>query len=344
MREIVVRTDVTAAVGIGEPLETVATVCLPEEIPADPLVCFAWPGGGYGRRYFTFDMPGDAGGGQAGWHTRRGWIFVTVDTLNTAESSHPADPSRLTYANLAASMQATVDAILGRLAAGSLVADVPAVADPFVIGLGQSMGGSLVVIAQGQRQMFDAVGILGFSGHHTLIWAPPEKVTGQRVYIARGTNVAELTEDVFVAAMPEMAFDEQGWPVCAPGFHWDDVPRDVVAADMLEYPTRKGDVPVWGSATIPPCAMTMMSPGAISPEAASITAPVFVGVGERDTVPFPRREPTAYQQASDITVFVCPRMAHMHNFAGTRARMWARFHVWAEGIAALSHRITPAPQ
>jgi hypothetical protein len=125
--------------------------------------------------------------------------------------------------------------------------------------------------------------------------------------------------------------------LCAPGFHWDDVPGEIVAADMLEYPTRKGDVPVWGSATIPPCAMTMMSPGAISPEAASITAPVFVGVGERDTVPFPRREPTAYQQANDITVFVCRRMAHMHNFAGTRTQMWARFHIWADGIAAV-HR------
>jgi hypothetical protein len=46
MREIVVRTDVTDDAGLGEFLETVATVCLPDKTDVLPeLVCFARPGG-----------------------------------------------------------------------------------------------------------------------------------------------------------------------------------------------------------------------------------------------------------------------------------------------------------
>jgi hypothetical protein len=81
--------------------------------------------------------------------------------------------------------------------------------------------------------------------------------------------------------------------------------------------------------------MTMMSPGAIAPEAASVTVPVFVGVGERDTVPHPKSEPTAYQQSTDVTAFICHGMAHMHNFGTPRELMWTRFHSWADGIAAM---------
>ena len=335
MRTIDVRIDVTDVVGIGERLEVAATVCLPDDLAGPPVVCFAWPGGGYCKEYFTFDMPGSDGGGQAGWHTSRGWIFVAVDTLNTGSSTLPTDPSLLSFENLAASMDAVTKSILGQLTSGTLADDVPAIDDPLTIGFGHSLGGSLIVLCQGQRSTFDAIVVLGFSGHHTMIWAPPEKVTGKRVYIPRGTNVAELNEEVFVAAMPEMAFDERGWPVCAPGFHLADVPADVVAADMLDYPARQGNLPIWASASIPPCAMTMMSPGAIATEAASITVPVLIGVGELDTVPSPKSEPTAYEQATDITVFIQPGTAHMHNFSAPRELLWARVHSWAEGVRAM---------
>ena len=57
--------DVTEAAGLGQPLSTRVTVVLPEpDALADPpVVCFGFPGGGYSRGYFTFDMPGTTGGG-----------------------------------------------------------------------------------------------------------------------------------------------------------------------------------------------------------------------------------------------------------------------------------------
>lgn len=148
-----------------------------------------------------------------------------------------------------------------------------------------------------------------------------------------------MTHELHTTAMPEMAQDENGMPSTAAGFHFDDEPRDIVAADMVDYPTRRGELPVWGTATIPPSAMTMMSPGAVAPEAATITVPVFVGVGERDVCPDPMSEPKAYEQATDVTVFVCPRMSHMHNFASTRELLWARLHAWGDGVAALQAKI-----
>jgi pimeloyl-ACP methyl ester carboxylesterase len=120
-------------------------------------------------------------------------------------------------------------------------------------------------------------------------------------------------------------------------FHYDDEPADVVAQDMA---TGGGPVPPWRSATAPACAIAMVSPGTVAAEAAAITVPVFVGVGERDVVPDPWIEPKAYSSATDVSLFVCPRMAHMHNFAHTRERFWTRLHGWGEGVAEMARPIT----
>ena len=76
--------------------------------------------------------------------------------------------------------------------------------------------------------------------------------------------------------------------------------------------------PVWGSPTIPGLADWVLTPGATAPEAASIVVPVLLAFGERDVLDDPWMEPKAYGAAVDISLFVCPRMGHMHNFASTR--------------------------
>jgi hypothetical protein len=335
VRQIDVTVDVSAAFPSGQPLTTAATVCLPAAIPDQPIVCFGFPGGGYSRRYFTFHMPGSSDGGEAGWHTSRGWIFVACDHLGCGDSSRLAAATDITWDAMVAANAATVHHVLDLLARGGLGEDVPPIVDPVTIGLGQSMGGSLLILQQGQRATFGAVAILGWSGRHAVSWLPAGTPRSAPHYFPRGSSMGALTTDLHTEAMPEMAADENGLPITAAGFHYDDVPRDIVLADLVEYPTRRGDLPEWATDVIPPQAMSMMSPGAVAPEAATIDVPVFVGVGERDVCPDPRSEPEAYQQASDITVYVCPRMGHMHNFAGTREQLWVRVHTWGEGVAAL---------
>ncbi len=147
--------DVTHAADLGEPLSTKATVTLPDPatLGTPPVVCFGFPGGGYSRQYFTFDMPdgfGDiadrASGGQAGWHARRGWVFVSCDHLLVGESSAPSDPERLTFDVVAAANAATVAHVTAALADGSLTDGFPPVAGAVRIGIGQSMGGCFTIV------------------------------------------------------------------------------------------------------------------------------------------------------------------------------------------------------
>jgi hypothetical protein len=78
-----------------------------------------------------------------------------------------------------------------------------------------------------------------------------------------------------------------------------------------------------------------MLPGVCAQEAARITAPVFLAFGgTADIAPDPRAEPTGYPRSQDITVTCYEDMAHMHNFARTRAIMWRRFHDWTAAVTA----------
>jgi len=35
-----------------------------------------------------------------------------------------------------------------------------------------------------------------------------------------------------------------------------------------------------------------------------------------------------------VDFYVCPRMSHMHNFAGTRELFWRRIETWADWVRA----------
>ena len=208
--------DVTDAAGLGEPLSTKATVTLPDPatMGAPPVVCFGFPGGGYSRQYFTFDMPDGSGGGQAGWHARRGWIFVSCDHLFVGESSAPSDPELLTFEVVAAANAATVAGVTAALADGTLADGFPAVGDATLLGIGQSMGGCFTIVQQGLLGTYAGIGVLGFSARQTMLAFPPD---------------VEIGDDVF-------AVREDGLPINTWGFHYDDEPPDIVAQDMRDYP------------------------------------------------------------------------------------------------------------
>src|SRR3546814_11752872 len=100
-------------------------------------------------------------------------------------------------------------------------------------------------------------------------------------------------------------------------------------------------LPAWRSATTPSCGVHMVAPGAVALEAAAITVPVLVAVGERDVVPDPWMEPKAFKSAHDVSVFVCPRMGHMHNFATTRSLRSEERRVGKECVSTCRSRWSP---
>jgi pimeloyl-ACP methyl ester carboxylesterase len=335
--------DVTEAAGLGSAAEQAVTVHLPDpgEVSAPPVVCFAFPGGGYSRQYYSFDMPDSSGGGEAGWHARRGWVFVAVDHLGVGQSTVP-DGNVLNYENVARANKEVVDTVMARLEAGTVVDRFPALVGATKLGIGQSMGGCFTIVLQGQHGVFDGIAALGFSAIQTIVPGPPWLPQPAWPWMPRGTdldrpvivNLAALAEAAGPTIDAEVVAEaaSEGQNPMAWAFHWDDEPTEVVAADMAAVPG--GELPVWRSASAPSCAILMVAPGTVAPEAAAIRVPVMVAVGERDVVPDPWMEPKAYKSATDITVFVCPRMGHMHNFAHTRELFWTRLHQWGSGIVA----------
>jgi alpha-beta hydrolase superfamily lysophospholipase len=337
VRSVDLEIDVTDAAGLGEPARIAVTVTAGDTTPLDPVVCFAKPGAGYGRGYYTEDLPGPGPGAQAAWHATRGWIFVSVDHLGVGDSSLH-DPERLAFTPVIAASHAAEGEVRQKLAAGTLIDGLGPVTDPLTVGIGQSMGGAFTIVQQGRHHGYDGVAVLGYSPLRTqppvapgrpllpLPWVPSDTELSDAVW----TNAPALAE----AAAFEVPHDDTA-PM-AWGFHYDDVDPAVVRRDMEDYPARHGDLPPWGSATIPATAVLWcLAPGSTLAEAAAIRCPVLVALGERDALVDPRGEPRAYESASSVDLFVCPRMAHMHNFAGTRELFWRRLETWAEWVRAV---------
>lgn len=311
----------------GRILQIAATVFMPPPaaMAASPTVIFGVPGGGYSKGYFDMEFPGHQGYSEARYHCSRGIIFVACDPVGVGASSLP-DPVSIDFDLLGDSYDAAVREICNKLRAGSLIPGRGPIQSLTRIGIGQSMGGIVTILAQGRRSTFDAIGILGASAIHTVL--PQRDARAREASIAGHVQPRGSAVDVDSIARSSRSIADFVYP-----FHFEDVPQDVLQADIGGgYPLRRSPVPPFGSATIPPCAVTMMAPGCVAPEAAAVTVPVFVGVGERDVCPEPRAEPRAYANSTDVSVYLVPRMAHMHNFASTRELLWDRIEHWARGI------------
>jgi alpha-beta hydrolase superfamily lysophospholipase len=174
-------------------------------------------------------------------------------------------------------------------------------------------------VLQANHPTFAGVGFLGWSGVNTVV--PHD----------RGHPLAG---EIFAGRVPGLEHPYRG------AFHWEDVPEEIVAADLEGYPYRNQGAPVppWAAPFMPGGPNVALERRPLGPavvhEASMIDVPVLIAVGERDVCPDPRAEPAAYRRSPDITVSITPAMAHMHNFAGTRQILWNRITSWATGVAS----------
>ena len=208
--------------------------------------------------------------------------------------------------------------VKARLATGVIAPHFPALSDARHIGIGQSMGGCVTILAQGRHQTFDAIAPLGYSAIHTTL---PQ----------RSAEATESTKAVFADVKLGKAERSSSHYVAndyAYAFHLEDVPAQIVAADFAGGCPQRATSPRFGSMTIPWCAVQMMTPRAVAPEAAAITVPIFIGNGARDVCPDPHAEPSAYRASADITLVIIPDVAHMHNFGSSRVQLWDRLAAW----------------
>ena len=253
MRSIDLQVDVTEAAALGEPAHVALTVTVPEELGPEPVVCFAKPGGGYARGYYTVDLPGPGPGhgAQADWHAARGWVFVSVDHLGVGDSSLH-DPESLSYTPVVAASQAAEADVLQKLAAGTLIDGLPPVERPLTIGIGQSMGGCLTVVQQGRSTT--ATTASGCSATACCIRIRRLR-PGRHPSSCRGSRATccHLRASSPMAPRWRTSTRPQGRaPMPWPGASTTttSTPRRR-ATRPGDFPTRGGDPPPWGSATVP---------------------------------------------------------------------------------------------
>ena len=327
-RKIELTIDVTRSVRLRGPQHIAATVHLPDikKLHTPPIVIFAAPGGGYNRNYFDLQIPGHENYSQAEYHTALGFVFVAYDPIGVGSSSSP-DPPSITFEVLAKANQVAISKVTRLLESGKLDPNFPGLGRFRRIGLGQAMGGCITILMQAMHTTFDAIAVLGFSAVHTVV--PQPTLEGQR---ASELAFSSYSRDTDLESI-KRPFDHHGIQDFIYPFYWEDVPRDIVDADTRGGRPIRVRSPPWGSGTIPTCGVMMMVRGAVAKEAAAIRVPVLVAGGARDVLPAPLQEPAAYAQSTDVSLFIVDRMAHAHNFASTRHKLWQRISAWMEMVA-----------
>ena len=349
IQQIDLTINVTDAARLGEPAQVAVTVTLPDpaDLPPRPIIVFAKAGGGYSKGYFTHALPGPGEPiAQADWHAARGWITVSVDSLGIGGSSiHGME--KLGYAQVTAANHAAEQEILLKLANGLIAAGFPTIHEPVTIGIGHSMGGALTIVQQGRYHGYDGIGVLGFSAVHSHPAVPPGEAPVVVPWTPRdsiGHTPFAIINEAAVAAGLADGGSGALWRALAWGFHYDDVPHEVVSQDLAHFSRMApgGDageaapLAPWSSATDPGAiGQTILTPGVVAPEAAAVRVPVLCAMGERDFVIDPPGEARAFKSATSVDLFICPRMAHIHNFASTRALLWQRIDQFAAWCAVV---------
>ncbi len=307
-----VRIDVSDAVGITH-AEVACTVIGPAHGGGSGILAVAFPGGAYSRGYWDIQWPG--GYSQAEYHAKRGWLFAAVDHLGIGDSS-PLEHSNLTIELMARACSAATESLAALLRSGRLADSLGPVKDPLVIGIGQSMGGCVSIVAQALCEPFDALAVLGYSPANFELPHPKGEIS------VEAAAQAGMDTDAAIAWI----------------FHHDDEDPALRHEDLRGgFPFRTESVPTWGAA-IPPVGLSLLNAGLIQKEAAELTIPLLIGVGDRDVCPDPWIEPATYRASRNVTLCVVERMAHMHNFAQSRRELWHNVHRWGESLSGNNRR------
>jgi hypothetical protein len=289
----------------GRPITIAAWLFLPDDLAllgARPVTLALLAGGSYDKRYYHIQVPGRTGYSAAEHLAGLGDIVLLLDHLGVGDSTRVPQQKKATRFVVAQAMDAAVRQFYERLAAGTLVDGLPAIADFARIGGGHSMGAMMTVIQQARHRTYDAIMVLGY--------------TADGVHMTMGGKLIRAADLTPAGGGPD--YPENDRAPLREGFHWEDVPDDVVTADnALAVPTPSA------------IGLTSIATGIIRAEAAQIDVPVYFCNGERDVSPDLHAEPGYFRACTDFTLQCLPRSAHCQNFAGTRHLLWDRMHRWS---------------
>jgi pimeloyl-ACP methyl ester carboxylesterase len=301
------------------PFELAATViAVPASVDAvAPVLLVCWPGGSYGRTYWDLDPGSDVGYSAAEHWALQGYIVVTADQLGVGDSDRPHDGDAVRIAHQAAAGDALVRSLRGLAAAGELHPGFPPLDSLRLVGVGHSLGGSLVITQQALHGSYDAIANVGFTqGDKGAVDAPEDTDESDLEALALAQVGAFFAGSTGSYGLPTKA-DSRSW-LYGP----QDEPRIVDEDITVSVPWPRG-----------PYAEALL-PGRTAAYAAAVECPVFIGFSEIDIPEFPRREPDYFPACGDVTLFVLPDAAHCSNFSPQRKALWDRISTWEQSVTS----------
>jgi pimeloyl-ACP methyl ester carboxylesterase len=313
----VVRVDVSDVAPPGCKELALEVIAPPTGKPKAVLCCF--PGGGMNRRYFDLAAPGYS---FAQYAAERGFLVVLVDHPGTGDSDAPDDGWTLTPKVVASIEAAAVGRLLTRLQAAGDPGFAPLAPQAPLIGVGHSMGASLLIHQQALRQQAIGIALLGWAGQGL-----PQYLDEQDHRLG---ELEETDPEGFAKALIEGAknrFNGDPFPVLQRGS------SQLLMANPLPADAHQALVAARAPLLAVPGHASLI-PGNARRSAAAIDVPVFLGVGENDIAINHRLIPNEFPASGDITLFILKGAGHNQNVEPGRHELWERVTSWADQLAS----------
>lgn len=267
------------------------------------LVCL--PGGGIDRRYFDLPdrLPGDWS--MAHYLADRFDLAVAVlDHPGVGESDVPHDPYVLNPRTVAKVDLVGIAEFLASLAEydGFVVTEL--------IGCGHSMGAMLVAQIQWRYRYFDSIALLGFGG------------AGLADLLTDRERSYAGDYDALESVLPDLVRSRFGTAIVA---------GSTTSSDFLNPNTVPDARELLGTAAtgmLALCGLTSMIPGTSDAALASVTVPVFLGLGEHDIAGDIEAVAELFTSGPPIERFVLPGAGHNHSIARNRTELWDALGGW----------------
>lgn len=319
---IPIRVPTTVGVAGQGGLEIAAELFIP---PLANLSDRSWlwvclPGGGMNRRFFDLQPgSGDDSFSLARFLVGQGQLVLLIDHAGIGESTRPDDGYVLVPEVVAAANAETTQTILSQLRHGSLTSDLPPLPNLCSIGLGHSMGAMMTVIQQARYAQHHALVVLGFG------------TDGLPKFLSAEARELATHVEAVRAALPELARKMFVQPYPRITRIPKSVGEDLYGSETVD-PQGVQALKAALDPILPVPSFMAMLPGNVAPEAAQITVPVFIGVGDRDMMGPPHRLPTNYPASLDVTLQVLPATGHSHFIFPTRLQLFKRLLAWANSL------------
>ena len=296
--------DVTDVARFGEPAHIAAELLLPDgTMPNLLFTCL--PGGGMNRRYFDLPTPpAEAEASFAQAMLARGHAVVLIDPLGAGDSTCPADAYLLHPDRTADAAALVTTHILGGLRNGTLLPDVPAMPHLRSIGAAHSLGALMTIVQQARAHQHDGLVLMGF---HTA------GVPAHLTEADRELDIVDARENLTDIARTR--FPAGPWHELQP----QPTKRPVSAATAIER------------IMMTPSLMAML-PGIVAQDAAAVSVPVMIVLGDADLHGDPYRTPQAYSGSPEVTLLVLRDTQHNHFVYDSRTHLFERVASWAANL------------